>query len=45
MSPELFLSHPTPPEVLVVDGATVEARVRGRQEDLLLNQKPFPNRG
>jgi diaminopimelate decarboxylase len=45
MSPELFLSHPTPPEVLVVDGATIEARVRGRYEDLLLNQKPFPNRG
>ena len=42
MSPQLFLSHPTPAEVIVVDGTTVEARSRGRHGDLLLNQAPFP---
>lgn len=42
MSPQLFLSHPTPAEVIVHDGEVVEARRRGRREDLLLNQEPFP---
>jgi diaminopimelate decarboxylase len=44
MSPQLFLSHPAPPEVLVVDGEMIQARARGEHEDLLLNQKPFPGR-
>jgi diaminopimelate decarboxylase len=42
MSPQLFLSHPTPVEVLTYDGEIVIARRRGRPEDLLLNQEPFP---
>lgn len=42
MSPVLFLSHPTPAEVIVLDGRTIEARRRGRHEDLLLNQAPLP---
>ena len=42
MSPQLFLSHPTPAEVIVHDGDIVAARRRGRHEDLLLNQEPFP---
>ncbi len=42
MSPLLFLSHPTPAEVIVHDGDIVAARRRGRHEDLLLNQEPFP---
>ena len=42
MSPQLFLSHPTPAEVLVLDGRAVEVRRRGRHDDLLLNQNPLP---
>jgi diaminopimelate decarboxylase len=42
MSPQLFLSHPTPAEVIVDDGEAVLARRRGRPEDLLINQEPFP---
>ena len=42
MSPQLFLSHPTPAEVIIHDGSIVAARRRGRHEDLLLNQEPFP---
>lgn len=42
MSPELFLSHATPAEVLVLDGEMHEARKRGRVEDLLLNQQSLP---
>jgi diaminopimelate decarboxylase len=42
MSPQLFLSHPTPAEVVVLDGRVIEARRRGRHEDLLLNQNPLP---
>ena len=42
MSPQLFLSHPTPAEVIVQDGEVIAARKRGRHEDLLLNQEPFP---
>jgi diaminopimelate decarboxylase len=42
MSPLLFLSHPTPAEVLVLDGELLEARSRGKYEDLLLNQRHFP---
>jgi len=42
MSPQLFLSHPTPAEVLVLDGELIEARARGTYADLLLNQKHFP---
>ncbi len=42
MSPELFLSHPTPAEVLVIGGKMHLVRERGRHEDLLLNQRPFP---
>ncbi len=44
MSPLLFLSHPTPGEVIVLDGELIEARRRGRPKDLLLNQEPFPGR-
>jgi len=36
-----FLSHPTPAEVLVVDGSIHELRRRGGTKDLLLNQEPF----
>jgi len=42
MSPQLFLSHPTPGEVLVLDGKIIQARKRGRFKDLLLNQEPLP---
>ena len=42
MSPQLFLSHPTPTEVIIDEGEIVTARRRGRHEDLLLNQEPFP---
>jgi diaminopimelate decarboxylase len=42
MSPQLFLSHATPAEVIVQDGEVITARRRGRYEDLLLNQEPFP---
>ncbi len=42
MSPQLFLSHPTPAEVLVLDGELIEARRRGTYDDLLLNQEHFP---
>jgi len=42
MSPLIFLSHATPAEVLVLDGELIEARSRGKYEDLLLNQKRFP---
>ena len=42
MSPQLFLSHPTPTEVIIHEGEIVTARRRGRHEDLLLNQEPFP---
>jgi diaminopimelate decarboxylase len=42
MSPQLFLSHPTPVEAIVYEGEIISARTRGRHEDLLLNQDPFP---
>lgn len=42
MSPQLFLSHPTPVEVLVLDGELIEARRRGTYDDLLLPQNPLP---
>jgi diaminopimelate decarboxylase len=42
MSPQLFLSHPTPAEVIVYEGEIISARRRGGHEDLLLNQEPFP---
>jgi diaminopimelate decarboxylase len=42
MSPQLFLSHPSPVEVLVLDGELVEARCRGTYEDLLVRQNPLP---
>lgn len=42
MSPQLFLSHPTPAEVIVLDGRVISARKRGKYEDLLLNQEPLP---
>ncbi len=42
MSPQLFLSHPTPAEVIVLNGRVVNARKRGKYEDLLLNQEPLP---
>ncbi len=42
MSPQLFLSHPTPAEAIVLDGRVVIARKRGTYEDLLLNQEPLP---
>lgn len=41
MSIQSFLSHPTPAEVLVLDGSTHLARKRGTYEDALLNQLPF----
>lgn len=41
MSPLGFLSHPTPAEVLVVDGEIHELRRRGTHADLLLNQNPY----
>jgi diaminopimelate decarboxylase len=42
MSPQLFLSHPSPVEVLVLDGEVIEARRRGTYDDLLLKQNPLP---
>jgi len=42
MSPQLFLSHPSPVEVLVLDGEIIEARRRGTYEDFLLKQNPLP---
>ena len=42
MSPQMFLSHPSPVEVLVLDGEIIEARRRGTYEDLLLKQNPLP---
>lgn len=42
MSPLLFLSHPTPVEVMVLDGEIVPLRKRGTYDDLLRNQQPFP---
>jgi diaminopimelate decarboxylase len=42
MSPQLFLSHPSPVEVLVLDGEVVEVRRRGTYEDFLLKQNPLP---
>jgi diaminopimelate decarboxylase len=41
MSPLFFLSHPTPPEIIVTGGEMVVARHRGRYEDLLLKQEPY----
>ena len=42
MSPQLFLSHPSPVEILVLDGEIIEARRRGTYEDFLLKQNPLP---
>jgi diaminopimelate decarboxylase len=42
MSPQLFLSHPSPVEVLVLDGETIEARERSTYEDFLRRQNPLP---
>jgi len=42
MSPQLFLSHPSPAEVLVLDGRVITVRRRGTYEDLLGNQEPLP---
>ncbi|MBN2565404.1 MAG: diaminopimelate decarboxylase [Candidatus Eisenbacteria bacterium] len=42
MSPQLFLSHPSPVELLVLDGEVIEARSRGTYEDFLLRQNPLP---
>ncbi len=42
MSPQLFLSHPSPVEVLVLDGEVIEARKRGTHKDFLLKQNPLP---
>jgi diaminopimelate decarboxylase len=42
MSPQLFLSHPTPAEAIVLNGRVVTARKRGKYEDMLLNQEPLP---
>jgi diaminopimelate decarboxylase len=42
MSPQLFLSHPSPVEVLVLDGEIIEARSRGSYEDFLRRQNPLP---
>lgn len=42
MSPQLFLSHPSPVEVLVLDGEIIEARKRGTYKDFLLKQNPLP---
>ena len=42
MSPQLFLSHPSPVEILVLDGDIIEARKRGTYEDFLLKQNPLP---
>jgi diaminopimelate decarboxylase len=42
MSPQLFLSHPSPVEVLVLDGELIEARRRSTYEDFLARQNPLP---
>ncbi|MFH1502239.1 MAG: diaminopimelate decarboxylase [Candidatus Eisenbacteria bacterium] len=42
MSPQLFLSHPTPAEAIVMNGRVVIARKRGTYEDMLRNQEPLP---
>jgi diaminopimelate decarboxylase len=42
MSPQLFLSHPTPVEVLILDGNVIEARSRGTYEDFMLRQNQLP---
>ena len=42
MSPQMFLSHPSPAEVLVMDGRVITARRRGTYDDLLSNQEPLP---
>ncbi len=42
MSPQLFLSHPTPAEAMVLDGRVITVRKRGTYEDLLLNQERLP---
>lgn len=42
MSPQLFLSHPTPAEAMVLNGRVITVRKRGTYEDLLLNQKRLP---
>jgi diaminopimelate decarboxylase len=42
MSPQLFLSHPSPAEVLVLDGEMIEGRSRGTYEDFLRRQNPLP---
>ncbi|MCK4510773.1 diaminopimelate decarboxylase, partial [bacterium] len=42
MSPQLFLSHPSPVEVLVLDGEIIETRRRGTYGDFLLKQNPLP---
>ncbi len=42
MSPQLFLSHPSPVEVMILDGEMIEVRRRGTYEDLLLKQNPLP---
>lgn len=45
MSPQLFLSHPTPAEVMVLDGSPHLARRRGERRDLLFNQEEIPMMG
>jgi len=42
MSPQLFLSHPSPAEVMVIDGRVITLRRRGTYDDLLKNQEPLP---
>jgi len=42
MSPQLFLSHPSPVEVLVLDGELIEARCRGDYGDFVRAQNPLP---
>jgi len=42
MSPQLFLSHPSPVEVIVLDGELIEARSRSTYGDFLARQHPLP---
>ena len=42
MSPQLFLSHPSPVEVMILDGEMIEARRRGTYEDFIRTQNPLP---
>ncbi|MBD3348303.1 MAG: diaminopimelate decarboxylase [Candidatus Eisenbacteria bacterium] len=42
MSPQLFLSHPSPAEVMILDGRVVTIRRRGEYGDLLRDQEPLP---